>query len=196
MKPIINITWEYPPWVVGDLSNRLQSLISPLARIMPLILVVRADTDGISIIDNMKIYQVGTSIRTSPHVLAFSHVLNMDLLRGASNAVYDVGGASILHTHDWISSLAGCCLSAYFGIPLMISIYSTEKSRTSTPNSLLRMGIFDTEKYCFQYADLLTAFNDEMKEQICRDYGIKKENVFVLRKGSLDLKKIYERWLK
>jgi hypothetical protein len=193
MKPFIHITWEYSPYVVGALSQELRRILPPLAKTIPLVLVVKGDVDGVSVIDGIKTYKVGQSVRTSPHVLIYSHVLNIDLVRGASIAIYDAGGASLLHTHDWLSSLAGVYLSSHFDIPLVISVYSTEITRAQAITSLLSMGIYDVERHCFQRAEALMVASEEMKHHLTKDYGVDAGKISVVKGISGDLLEFYRR---
>jgi len=196
MKPVIHITWEYSPYVVGALSQELRRILPPLAKTIPLVLVVKGDADGVSVIDGIKTYKVGQSVRTSPHILIYSHVLNLDLVRGASTAVYDAGGASLLHSHDWLSSLAGVYLASHFGVPLVISVYSTEITRAHAITSLLSMGIYDIERHCFQRAEALVVASEEMKRHLTKDYGVDAGKVSVLKGTHADLLGLYRRWVR
>jgi glycogen(starch) synthase len=190
LKPVLHITWEYPPYVVGSLSMELRNTLVPLAQEVPVNLVVRADSDETAEIDGMKVFKVSQSIRSSPHVLAYAHVLNIDLVRGASRAIYESGGASLVHCHDWISSLAGIYISSNFCLPLVISVYSTELARSRSLSTLLSMGIFDLEKHCFKRADVVVA-DKSLAESLSNDYGVDPGKIFP-RGG--DLLKVYNRW--
>lgn len=196
MKPIVHITWEYSPYVVGALSQELSQILPPLAREVPLLLVVKGDTDGVSVIDGIRTYKVGQSVRSSPHVLIYSHVLNLDLVRGASNAVYEAGGASLFHSHDWLSSLAGVYLTCNFEVPLIVSVYSTEITRAHAITSLLNMGIYDVERHCFQRAEALVVANEEMKRHLTKDYGVDAAKISVLKGTPDDLLEFYRRWVR
>jgi len=178
MKPVLHITWEYPPFVVGALSQELRGIISPLAKDVPLVLVVRAGQDGNSEQDGIRVYLVAQSIANSPHVLAFCHTMNIDLLRGACRAIYDSRGASVVHCHDWISALAGIYLKSNFGLPFVVSVYSTERSRNPAMNSLLSMGIFDIERHCFGYADSLVVPDSSLRADLTSGYGVDPSKIF------------------
>ena len=196
MRPIVHITWEYSPYVVGALSQELGRVLPPLAREIPLLLVVKGDMDGVSVVDGIRTYKVGQSVRTSPHVLIYSHVLNLDLVRGASNAVYESGGASLFHSHDWLSSIAGVYLASSFKIPLIVSVYSTEITRAHAISSLLNMGIYDVERHCFHRAEALLVANEDMRRHLTEHYGVDAGKVSVLKSTPRDLLGFYRRWVK
>jgi len=184
MKPIINITWEYPPWAIGSMSQELKRALPPAAKSFPISLVVRGDGDGITELDGMRAYTVAQSIRDSPHVLAHAHTLNIDLLRGACNAYHDAGGAQLIHAHDWVSSLAGVCLSANTGVPLAVSIYTTETQRAGGLPSLFSMAIFDIERYCLSRARWVIAANEVAALRLTKDYAVPPSKLMPC-KGSL-----------
>ncbi len=186
MKPVLNLTWEYPPWVIGGLSDELRTLLPPIAEAVPLIIVVRGDSDGVVMDGKIKVYKVAESVRDSPHILAYAHALNIDLIRGASRAIHEEEGVSIVHTHDWVSSLAGVYLSDYFRVPLIITAYTTETMRAQRVASLLSMGIFDVEKYCFSRADALLTVSNAARDSLTKDYGINAGKIRVLGEGGED----------
>jgi glycogen(starch) synthase len=190
LKPVLHITWEYPPFVVGSLSLELRKTLEPLAREVPVNLVVRADSDETTEMDGMKVYKVSQSIKSSPHVLAYAHVLNIDLVRGACRAIHESGGVSLVHCHDWISSLAGVYISSNFCLPLVISVYSTELIRSRSLSTLLSMGIFDLERHCLRKADAVVA-DASFRESLTKDYGVDPGRIFP--SGS-DLLGLYSRW--
>lgn len=190
MKPVLHITWEYPPYVVGSLSQELRKTLVPLAVEVPVNLVVRADSDDTAEMDGMKIFKVAQSIKSSPHILAYAHVLNIDLVRGACRAIHESGGVCLVHCHDWISSLSGVYISSNFCIPLVISVYSTEMTRTRGLNTLLSMGIFDLERHCLKRADAVVA-DASFTESLSNDYGVDPGKIFP---SGGDLLKLYSRW--
>lgn len=170
MSTVLHLSWEYPPWVVGDLSRRLKAILPPLDALVPLTLVVRADRDETVQMDGMRIHKVGTSVRASPNFIAFSQALNIELTRGGSDAIHGDPGIRLIHTHDWISSIAGAYLSSHFRLPLIASVYSTELTRARSPYSVVSRGIFDLERYCFQKAAALVVETEGMKSHLSEQY--------------------------
>ncbi|MCX8181709.1 MAG: glycosyltransferase [Candidatus Methanomethyliaceae archaeon] len=177
MRPILHITWEYPPFVVGALSKYLSEIIPNIASQYTTVLVVRGDTDGVFESQGIKIYKVGSSVRTHPHILTYAHLLNLDLLRGAANALHENGGASLIHSHDWISSIASIYLSSYIGCPLFISVYTTEITRSHSLKSVLSLGIFDLERYCFQRAERVFVRDHQMRDLLVSEYGVDRGRI-------------------
>ncbi|MDI9644801.1 MAG: glycosyltransferase [Candidatus Verstraetearchaeota archaeon] len=184
MKPVLHLTWEYPPWRVGGLSDELKRTLPELASRVQTLLVVRGDKDETSEIDGMRLYKVSSSTRSCPHVLAYIHALNIDLVRGASAAIHDSRKVPIVHAHDWVSGLAGVYLKDIFRAPLLISVYSTELTRSKLLGSLLSMGIYDVERHCFDKADRLIVKEPGMREHLERQFGITPAKI--LEAGTAD----------
>ncbi|MEM2178289.1 MAG: glycosyltransferase [Candidatus Methanomethylicaceae archaeon] len=195
MKPIIHITWEYPPFIVGALSNFLYKIVTEIAKIYPIVVVTRGDQDGEFFSNGVKIYKIGPYSRTSPHILAFAYFLNIDLTRGASNVIHNYGGASLIHSHDWISSISAFYISKYFKCPLIISIYSTEIKRAGSLSTLLNMSIFDIEKACMERANALIVKDNEMKFHIINNYGINENKIFIA-KNYKEILNVYRGFIK
>jgi len=177
MKPVMHISWEYPPWVVGGLSQELKSLLPEIARKVRTILVVRGDRDEVAEIDGMRLFKFASSVRTSPHILAYIHALNIDLLRGASAAIHEEGDVPLVHTHDWVSSITGVYLKSCFRVPLVTSVYTTELTRSKVLGSLLNMGIFDIERHCFSKSDLLIVKSGGMRDHLAENYGVSRDKI-------------------
>ncbi|MBC7120882.1 MAG: glycosyltransferase [Candidatus Methanosuratus sp.] len=192
MRTVMHISWEYPPWVVGGLSQELKSILPELAKKVRTILVVRGDRDEVAEIDGMRLFKSASSIKCSPHILAYIHALNVDLVRGASTAIHEEGEVPVVHTHDWVSCLAGVYLKTCFGAPLVTSVYTTELTRSKALDSLLNMGIFDIERHCFRKSDLVVVKSHEMQVHLIEDFGLDKEKIAYARNAD-DLISAYRR---
>lgn len=179
MSTVLHLSWEYPPWIVGDLSNRLMAILPALNSLAPITLVVRAERDEAVEIDGMRVRKVGTSIRTFPNFIAHAHALNIDLTRGGSDAIHNDPEISLIHTHDWVSSIAGVYLASSFGLPLITSVYSTEVTRARPPLSVVGRGIYDLERHCFQRADALVVVDEGMRNHLAEHYRLGPERVEV-----------------
>ncbi len=170
MSDVLHLSWEYPPWAVGDLSRRLKGILPGLSSLCPLALVVRGDRDETLQMDGMSVYKAGIAVRASPNFIAFSQTLNVELARRGSDALHSEPGIALIHTHDWISSIAGVYLATNFKLPLIISVYSTEETRARPPLGVLNKGIHDLERYCFQRAQALIVETEEMKRHLGGQY--------------------------
>jgi hypothetical protein len=179
MSTVLHLSWEYPPWAMGNLSNRLKALLPVLNSLTPLTLVVRAERDEVVEMDGMRVRKVGTSIRTSPNFIAYSHALNIDLTRGGSEAVHTDPEIKLIHTHDWVSSIAGIYLASLFGLPLITSVYSTEVIRARPPLSIVGRGIYDLERHCFQRANALAVGDGVMMSHLTEHYRLDPARVEV-----------------
>lgn len=181
MRAVMHISWEYPPWVVGGLSQELKALLPEIAKKVRTTLVVRGDRDEVSEVDGVRTFKSASSIRSSPHILAYIHALNIDLVRAASAALHEEGDVPIVHTHDWVSGLAGVYLKSCFGAPLVTSVYTTELTRSKALGSLLSMGIFDIERHCFNRADLVVVKSLEMREHLKENFGVERRRIALAR---------------
>lgn len=193
MSDVLHLSWEYPPWAIGDLSRRLKGILPQLSALSPSALVVRADRDETVQMDGMTVYKVGTSVRASPNFIAYSQALNVELARRGSDALHSDPGIALIHTHDWISSIAGVYLASNFKLPLVISVYSTEGMRARPPLTVLNRGIYDLERYCFQRAQALVVETEGMKDHLAEQYKLPLAAEVC---GSPEqIHRVYRRWL-
>ncbi|MEM2125615.1 MAG: glycosyltransferase family 4 protein [Candidatus Methanosuratincola sp.] len=181
MMAVMHISWEYPPWVVGGLSQELKMLLPEIAKRVRTILVVRGDRDEVSEMDGMRLFKFASSIKSSPHILAYIHALNIDLVRGAAAAIHEEGDIPLVHTHDWVSCIAGVYLKSCFGAPLVTSVYTTELTRSRALGALLNMGIFDIERHCFSRSDLVIVKSREMEEHLTEKFGLDRDKIAFAR---------------
>lgn len=193
MSEVLHLSWEFPPWAVGELSMRLRDLLPRLNALVPLALVVRADRDEVVRMEGMSVYKVGESVRASPNFIAYSQTLNVELARGGSDALHSDPGIALIHSHDWVSSIAGVYLATNFKLPLVISVYSTEIMRARPPLNVLNRGIHDLERYCFQKAQALIVENPEMRRHLSEQY--KPPFAADVCTTPEEVLRVYRRWL-
>ncbi|MFW6121173.1 MAG: glycosyltransferase family 4 protein [Petrotogales bacterium] len=178
------IGWEYPPFKVGGLGTHCYGLTRSLADkdvcidfYMP-----KTKHKSYSDKDNLVIKEVGeTDIfpydRPTEKELAgqfFESVYRYnDLLVEKVNGKYD-----LIHCHDWLTMKAGVALKEKMGIPLILSVHSTEYDRSGWlfPNDWF----INIEKEGMEKADKIIAVSHFTKRVIVEKYGILPEKVNVV----------------
>jgi glycosyltransferase involved in cell wall biosynthesis len=181
---IAMIGWEYPPFKVGGLGTHCYGLTQGLAEkgvdidfYMP-----KTSKRVQSSHKRIQIVEVGESQvypydRPDDKVLGnqfFESVYRYnDLLVQKVKGTYD-----LIHGHDWLTMKAGVQLKEKLGVPLVLTIHSTEYDRSGWlhPNQWF----IDIEQKGMMNADQLIAVSKFTKKVLIEKYGISSDKIQVI----------------
>lgn len=90
----------------------------------------------------------------------------------------------VIHSHDWLTYLAGIKAKEISGKPLIVHVHATEFDRTGGNVNQI---VYDIERKGMHAADLIIAVSNFTKEKIIRHYGIDSNKVIVVH-NAVDLK--------
>lgn len=83
----------------------------------------------------------------------------------------------IIHSHDWLTFLAGIEAKKQSNVPFIVHIHSTEFDRSGdNPNP----AVYDIEKKGMEHADSIIAVSNYTKDKIIKHYGIPEEKITVI----------------
>ncbi len=86
----------------------------------------------------------------------------------------------VIHTHDWLTVLAGIKAREISGKPLVYHAHSLEPDRNGEH---VYQAVYDIEKYGMEQADKIIAVSQYTKNRICENYGIAEEKIKVIHNG-------------
>jgi len=181
---IAMIGWEYPPFKVGGLGTHCYGLTHGLADknihidfYMPkLRQKVKSDNK------NIKIIEVGES-----EVYPYDRPDDKEIGGKFFDAVYRYndllvqrikGKYDVIHCHDWLTMKAAIAVKEKLGIPLVLTVHSTEYDRSGWiyPNQWF----IDIEREGMQKADRIIAVSEFTKRVIVEKYGIHPDKITVV----------------
>jgi glycogen(starch) synthase len=128
---ILELTWEYPPHLVGGIASHMAALAPALSELGADVTVVTPRIAG----GNLREDHAGLSIyRAVPPVLAEDLLVNVqqtnvELDRLVESLFDDGHGFDVIHAHDWLVALAAIGLKHRHRIPLVATIHATERGR-------------------------------------------------------------------
>ena len=181
---IAMLGWEYPPFKVGGLGTHCYGLTHGLADkgvsidfYMP-----KTKRHVQSDKENLRVIEVGEGDifpydRPEDKALGgqfFEAVYRYnDLLVQKVQGKYD-----LVHCHDWLTMKAGVRLKEKLGVPLVVTVHSTEYDRAGWlyPNQWF----IDIEREGMEKADKVIAVSEFTKRVIVEKYGIPSEKVSVI----------------
>jgi len=181
---IAMIGWEYPPFKVGGLGTHCYGLTHGLADknvhidfYMPkLRQKVKSDNKNIHIIEvgESEVYPYDRPDDKAIGGKFFDAVYRYnELLVKRIKGKYDV-----IHCHDWLTMKAAIAVKEKLGVPLVLTVHSTEYDRSGWiyPNQWF----IDIEREGMQKADRIIAVSEFTKRVIIEKYGINPDKITVV----------------
>jgi len=176
--------WEYPPFKVGGLGTHCYGLTRSLADKDVNIDFYMPKTKHTLNSDNknLKIIEVGET-----EIFPYDKPLNRELSGQFFESVYRYndllaqkvkGSYDLIHAHDWLTMKAGVQVKEKYGIPLVLTIHSTEYDRSGWINP--NQWFIDIEKEGMEKADLLIAVSHFTKRVMIERYGIPEGKIHVV----------------
>lgn len=181
---VIIFSWEYPPRVVGKLSDYVKALSSQLAaKEIDVNVVTYGDTStgteqeptGVTTV------RVSNPVRTHIGVLTWVLTLNQEVERAAANIYYLAKSQiDLLDVYDWHFIPAAVTLKSGLGMPFIYSVESLEDHRSQAQNTSYNMAIKSIEWLGFYESALVSVRSEWMRDEVIRLYKVPEEKIFVI----------------
>ena len=179
------IGWEYPPFKVGGLGTHCYGLTRSLADRGVSIDFYMPKTNRDSITSdkpNLVIKPVGETT-----VFPYDHPDDKALEGQFFEAVYKYndlcvqkiqGDYDLIHCHDWLTMKAGVLLKEKMGVPLVVTVHSTEYDRSAWlfPNEWF----INIEREGMEKADRIITVSHFTKRILVERYGINPDKIRVV----------------
>lgn len=183
MRTII-FSWEYPPWVVGQLAEYVSKLSSLLVRkkVETYVITFHDSLTGtVEEANGVKVVRVANPIRTNINPLTWNLTLNQEIERVTANIYYQENGRiDLINVYEWHFIPAAITLKKAFNIPFVYSVESIEDQRSPHSNTPYNMSIKSIEWLGFYEAQKVSVKTEFMKDEITRVYRVPEEKIKVL----------------
>jgi glycosyltransferase involved in cell wall biosynthesis len=185
--------WEFPPTITGGLGVHCFELVSSLGALgikVDLYLPLQKSAP-VSPHPNVKIIQVGGGSGVGAYGRAIRGAASDNYSRDLIGAMEDFSRQSLaalkasrtryglVHCHDWLTISAGMMAKSALGIPLVLTMHSTEYDRNPIPWSW----ISDIEALGVKTADRTIAVSGKMKDSLVGKFGADPDRVRVVYNG-------------
>ena len=184
---IIIFSWEYPPRVVGKLSEYVKALSTQLAANNVEVNVVTYDdsiTGSSKEPTGVQTVRVSNPVRTHIGVLTWVLTLNQEVERAAANIYYQADKQiDLMDVYDWHFIPAAVTLKNGLGIPFVYSVESLEDHRSQV-NTPYNMAIKSVEWLGFYEAEKISVKSEWMRDEVIRIYKVPKEKIVVVSANS------------
>lgn len=181
---VIMFSWEYPPRIVGKLSDYVKTLATQLVKYQTQPYVVtyhdylvgeHDDSNGV------KTFWVTNPVRTHIGVLTWVLTLNQEVERVAADIYYDKKKQiDLIDVHDWHFIPAATTLKKALGIPFVYSVESLEDQRSHATNTPFNMAIKSIEWLGTYEAQQLIVKSAWMRDEVQRSYKTPREKLSVV----------------
>lgn len=181
---VIVFSWEYPPRIVGKLSDYVKTLATQLVKYQTQPYVVtyhdylvgeHDDSNGV------KTFWVTNPVRTHIGVLTWVLTLNQEVERVAADIYYDKKKQiDLIDVHDWHFIPAATTLKKALGIPFVYSVESLEDQRSHAANTPFNMAIRSIEWLGTYEAQQLIVKSLWMRDEVQRSYKTPREKLSVV----------------
>ena len=179
------IGWEYPPFKAGGLGTHCYGLTRSLADKnvkVDFYMPKTKHSAGSSGKKNLVIKEVGET-----EIFPYDRPEDKELAGQFFESVYRYndlvvekvkGNYDLIHCHDWLTMKAGVALKEKLGIPLVLSVHSTEYDRSGwiCPNDWF----INIEREGMEKADRVIAVSHFTKGVIVDKYGINPDKISVV----------------
>ncbi|MCK4348459.1 MAG: glycosyltransferase family 4 protein [Thermoplasmatales archaeon] len=176
--------WEYPPFKVGGLGTHCYGLTRSLAdkNVKVDFYMPKTKHKFDNNKDNLAIIEVGET-----EIFPYDRPEDKELAGQFFEAVYRYnellvsrieGKYDAIHCHDWLTMKAGVAIKEKTGIPLVLTVHSTEYDRSGWlyPNQWF----IDIEREGMEKADKIIAVSHFTKRVIVEKYGIHPDKISVV----------------
>ena len=180
---ILMLAWEFPPNIVGGLGRHSYNLVKALSK-LGINIDLFLPRGEYTIIPGVDYTILPEEIKFS----VYSSIQNLNMtysdLIGRVMAYADSAARAaikknfdIIHANDWLTALAGVKIKELTGKKLIMTIHSTEYTRTiGHPWKFIE----DIERMAVQKADVVVTVSEYSKKMISDLYGIPLEKIKVI----------------
>ena len=180
---LIIFSWEYPPRVVGKLSEYVKALSTQLAANDVEVNVVTYDSTTGSAQEptGVQTVRVSNPVRTHIGVLTWVLTLNQEVERAAANIYYKANKQiDLIDVYDWHFIPAAVTLKNGLGIPFVYSVESLEDHRSQAVNTPYNLAIKSIEWLGFYESEKISVKSEWMRDEVIRIYKVPKEKIVVI----------------
>ncbi len=193
MRPVI-LCWEYPPRIVGKLSEYVSALAAQLVKNNVEAYVVTYNdtiTGAADDANGVKVFRVANPVRTHVNLLTWDLTLNQEIERAAASIYYQANKhVDLIDVYDWHLISAAVTLKNALDIPFVYSVDSLEDHRSPGANAPFNMAIRGIEWLGFFEAAKVTVKSEWMKNEVIRLNKVPPEKITVLSSGADSVKSV------
>lgn len=184
---VMMLTWEYPPRIIGGISQHIYNLSKSLAKNGANVYVVTCDFPGApqhESTDGVEVYRIDSYKNPAPDFATWVYLMNVNMQKEAAALARSLGGQiDIFHAHDWLVATAGIGLKHVFRKPFFATIHSTEIGRRNGIHTDYERMIHETEAWLTYEAWKVICCSDYMISHVRWAFGLPPDKLVMVPNG-------------
>ena len=194
---VMMLSWEFPPRIIGGISQHVKYLSTSLARSGVKVYVVTCDFPGApehEVVDGVEVFRIDSYKNPSPDFATWVYLMNVNMQKEAAGLINSLGGkVDIIHAHDWLVATAAIGLKHVFRKPLFATIHSTETGRRNGIHFDYERMIHETEAWLTYEAWKVICCSDYMVSHVQWAFGLPSDKLIMVPNGvNYDIYSKYE----
>ena len=189
---VLELSWEYPPFVVGGLGQHIAGLAPALGGLNTTFGPIQVDIvttrfAGGEPVEQLNQYVTVHRVDLPPidPIDAYNHVVaDNDILAEYAASLAARESYQIVHSHDWLTGAAGMNLKNRFKVPLVVTIHATERGRQqgNLPSEISQR-IDGLEHELCHEAWKIVVCSEYMVSELNRYFGTPCDKIIVVPNG-------------
>lgn len=182
---VLHLSWEFPPRVIGGIASHVFDLSRALARRGIEIHLMTCNFPGAKEyenIDGVNIYRV-ESYAAGDSFLSWALRMQKNMERNSCDLINLINGVDLIHSHDWLSGVAGIGLKHLYRKPLVTTIHSTEYGRRTGIHNDLQASIHEIESWLCHESWRIIACSYYMRDHVSWCLRVPESKTCVIPNG-------------
>jgi len=181
---ILQLTWEYPPRIVGGISRVVRSISQKLSeKDTVYVVTISEDYERTEDYGNLKVFRVPVYPLNSLNFIDWVMMMNMALAEKAIYIAQKEGKFDIIHAHDWLCAFAARIVKYALRIPLITTIHATEHGRNGGIYTDMQRFIHNVEWWLTFEAWKVIVNSEYMKNECERIFSLTPDKCIVIPNG-------------
>jgi len=178
---ICQLTWEFPPRIVGGIARHCLGLSKALVQENHEIHVVTLDFPGAPMfedVEGINVHRVSIELG-HPNFLTWTFIFNHFIEKKIAELSRKID-FDIVHAHDWLTASAGIASKYFLDKPLVSTVHSTETGRAQGLNSPDSYMIDGLEWWMTYEASKVIICSSSMRGELEHHFRLPPEKIAVI----------------
>lgn len=182
---VLQLTWEYPPRVVGGLARHSQEISEALVNSWQGVDVITADhpeTPEHGQFNGVNIHRVKAFQFDTPDFFSWVLHFNFGILQYA-HELFRIKNFDVIHAHDWLVAHAAITLKHIYNKPLIATIHATERGRWNGIHNKTQAYVHSMEWYLNYESWRTIVCSEYMMDEVMSNYQLPWQKIDIIPNG-------------
>ncbi|ASC71872.1 Glycosyltransferase type 1 [Halomicronema hongdechloris C2206] len=184
MQPVLVLSWEFPPRIIGGIARHVAELYPELVALgheIHLITVEFGQAPHYEIVEGIHIHRV--AVPPASDFLGWIAHLNDSMGAYGGKLMREVGPFALIHAHDWLVGDAAIALKHHFQVPLLATFHATESGRHHGLHQPIHHYIHHKEWDLTYHAWRIIVCSHYMRHEVIQAFDCPEDKLDVIYNG-------------